>query len=171
MENCLHLATNVKHLSKFINYSSVKPNCQQESTNNVHLLLSWPYLSALEHNKVFVEVLSACHESYFKTFELARIFHRRSELSRQISTAFPVQLSLQVTPPKNMQLSSCRSFQWSSECNDMFNQVLHEARHILHLKSLCLSLFYNQRQSDIKNVKKSFFLKPNKQNDSENSVH
>jgi hypothetical protein len=160
MENCLHLATIMKHLSKFINYFSVKPNFQQECMNNVHLLLSWPYLSALEHNKVFVEVLSECHSSYFITFKLACIFQWKSQLSPQISTALPVKLSLQVITPKNMQLSWWRSFQCISECNDMFNQVLHEAKHILHFKSQFLSLFYKQRQSDFENVKNHSFTSP-----------
>ena len=141
-----------------INCSSVKPSCQQESINNVHLLLLWPHLSGLQHNNVFADVLSECPASYFITFKLDRISHWKSQFSPQILTAFPVKLSFQVFPPKIMQLSSDRSLQWSYECNDMLNQILHEARHIICFKSQ-----YILQSTSMRYKKKIyFFLKLNK---------
>jgi hypothetical protein len=118
-----------------INFSSVKPNWQQDSISNVHLLPLLPYFSGLEHNEVLVDFLSKCHPSYFITFKLACIFQWKSPLSPEILTAFPVKLSLQVIPPKNMWLSSDRGLQCSYECNEVFNQDLQEARQNVYLKS------------------------------------
>ena len=71
----LRLGSKLWRWLKMIKYSSVKLNWQQESINNVHLVLLWPYLLAMEHNEVFVELSSECHESYCITFKLACNFH------------------------------------------------------------------------------------------------